>query len=62
MFCLNGFALVTCESDVVYIVLQSDENPPFYGIPEHAKPLLRKPKHILKLKNLVRIDCLFFFL
>nr|VDC79917.1 unnamed protein product [Brassica rapa] len=31
----------------------SDENPPFYGIPEHAKPLLRKPKHILKLKNLV---------
>ncbi|CAF1699867.1 unnamed protein product [Brassica napus] len=31
----------------------SDENPPFYGIPEHAKPLLGKPKHILKLKNLV---------
>ncbi|KAF8050170.1 hypothetical protein N665_2033s0008 [Sinapis alba] len=29
------------------------ENPPFYGIPEHAKPLLGKPKHILKLKNLV---------
>ncbi|CAN6977418.1 unnamed protein product [Brassica oleracea var. botrytis] len=29
------------------------ESPPFYGIPEHAKPLLGKPKHILKLKNLV---------
>lgn len=29
------------------------ENPPSYGIPEHAKPLLGKPKHILKLKNLV---------
>ncbi|VVB07249.1 unnamed protein product [Arabis nemorensis] len=30
-----------------------NENPPFYGIPEHAKPLLGKPKHILKLKNVV---------
>uniref|UniRef100_A0A1J3HST2 Splicing factor U2AF 65 kDa subunit n=1 Tax=Noccaea caerulescens TaxID=107243 RepID=A0A1J3HST2_NOCCA len=29
------------------------ENPPFYGIPEHAKPLLGKPKHVLKLKNVV---------
>ncbi|KAG7573483.1 RNA recognition motif domain [Arabidopsis suecica] len=28
-------------------------NPPFYGIPGHAKPLLGKPKHILKLKNVV---------
>ncbi|CAA7025134.1 unnamed protein product [Microthlaspi erraticum] len=30
-----------------------NEKPPFYGIPEHAKPLLGKPKHILKLKNVV---------
>ncbi|CAL9235395.1 unnamed protein product [Arabidopsis halleri] len=30
-----------------------NENPPFYGIPGHAKPLLGKPKHILKLKNVV---------
>ncbi|KAL1206170.1 Splicing factor U2af large subunit A [Cardamine amara subsp. amara] len=30
-----------------------NENPPFYGIPEHAKPLLCKPKYILKLKNVV---------
>lgn len=33
--------------------LAATENPPSYGIPEHAKPLLGKPKHILKLKNLV---------
>ncbi|KAL9842869.1 putative RNA recognition motif domain, nucleotide-binding alpha-beta plait domain superfamily [Arabidopsis thaliana] len=30
-----------------------NENPPFYGIPSHAKPLLGKPKNILKLKNVV---------
>ncbi|XP_006293572.2 trichohyalin isoform X1 [Capsella rubella] len=30
-----------------------NENPPFYGIPDHAKPLLGKSKHILKLKNVV---------
>ncbi|KAL0710656.1 hypothetical protein Bca4012_017634 [Brassica carinata] len=33
--------------------LAATENPPFYRIPEHAKPLLGKPKHVLKLKNLV---------
>ncbi|CAN8315934.1 unnamed protein product [Cochlearia groenlandica] len=30
-----------------------NENPPFYGIPKDAKPLLGKPKHVLKLKNVV---------
>lgn len=26
---------------------------PFYGIPEHAKPLLEKPTAVIKLKNVV---------
>ncbi|CAH8277302.1 unnamed protein product [Arabidopsis lyrata] len=33
--------------------LEVNENPPFYGIPEHAKPLLGKPKYILRLKNVL---------
>ncbi|PSR97978.1 Splicing factor U2AF like [Actinidia chinensis var. chinensis] len=28
-------------------------NSPFYGIPEHAKPLLQKPTHVLMLKNVL---------
>ncbi|KAG5560414.1 hypothetical protein RHGRI_003657 [Rhododendron griersonianum] len=33
-------------------------NSPFYGIPEHAKPLLEKPTQVLKLKNLLDPDSL----
>ncbi|XP_010509885.1 PREDICTED: NK-tumor recognition protein-like [Camelina sativa] len=36
--------------------LAVNENPPFYGIPDHAKPLLGKSKHILKLKNVVNSE------
>ncbi|XP_057471391.1 uncharacterized protein LOC130760189 isoform X2 [Actinidia eriantha] len=33
-------------------------NSPFYGIPEHAKPLLQKPTQVLKLKNVLDPECL----
>ncbi|KAK6929739.1 RNA recognition motif domain [Dillenia turbinata] len=31
-------------------------SPPFYGIPEHAKPLLMKPSQILNLKNVFNLE------
>ncbi|XP_010522466.1 PREDICTED: splicing factor U2af large subunit A [Tarenaya hassleriana] len=34
-------------------IMGDNKNPPFYGIPEHAKPLLAKPTNILKLKNVI---------
>ncbi|XP_043691826.1 splicing factor U2af large subunit A [Telopea speciosissima] len=33
---------------------EHSERPPFYGIPEHAKPLLEKPTKVLKLKNVFK--------
>lgn len=33
-------------------------NSPFYGIPEHAKPLLEKPTQVLKLRNVLDPEAL----
>lgn len=32
---------------------ENTEKPPFYGIPDTAKPLLEKPTQVLKIKNVV---------
>lgn len=33
---------------------ENDGKPPSYGIPEHAKPLLRKSTEVLEIKNVVQ--------
>lgn len=32
---------------------ENGDKPPSYGVPEHAKPLLRKPTEVLEIKNVV---------
>ncbi|XP_027363731.1 uncharacterized protein LOC113871128 isoform X2 [Abrus precatorius] len=59
---LNGMKLGGEVLTVVQAMLDassSSENagkPPSYGIPEHAKPLLRKPTQVLEMKNVVAPD------
>ncbi|XP_058101496.1 splicing factor U2af large subunit A [Magnolia sinica] len=53
---LNGIKLGGNVLTVVQAVPDASEEgttetPHFYGIPEHAKPLLEKPTQVLKLKN-----------
>ncbi|RWR96570.1 splicing factor U2af large subunit B [Cinnamomum micranthum f. kanehirae] len=35
---------------------ENAEKPPFYGIPDHAKPLLEKPTQVLKIKNVFKAE------
>ncbi|KAL6548291.1 hypothetical protein OROGR_008712 [Orobanche gracilis] len=54
---LNGMKLggrvVSAVSATQEAVLENVGKLPFYGIPEHAKPLLEKPTPVLKLKNVL---------
>ncbi|KAL6522771.1 hypothetical protein OROHE_016618 [Orobanche hederae] len=54
---LNGMKLggrvVSAVSAMPEAVLENVGKLPFYGIPEHAKPLLEKPTPVLKLKNVL---------
>ncbi|PIN22484.1 Splicing factor U2AF, large subunit (RRM superfamily) [Handroanthus impetiginosus] len=54
---LNGMKLggkvVTAVFATPDAVLENVGKLPFYGIPEHAKPLLEKPTSVLKLKNVL---------
>ncbi|KAI3469800.1 hypothetical protein Pfo_026463 [Paulownia fortunei] len=54
---LNGMRLcgrvVTAVFATPEAILENVGKLPFYGIPEHAKPLLEKPTAVLKLKNVL---------
>ncbi|KAL6532438.1 hypothetical protein OROGR_014408 [Orobanche gracilis] len=57
---LNGMKLggrvVSAVCATPEAVLENVGKLPFYGIPEHAKPLLEKPTPVLKLKNVLDPD------
>lgn len=42
-------------------ILQENAGEPSYGIPEHAKPLLRKPTPVLEIKNVVQNPLFSFY-
>ncbi|KAG9446883.1 hypothetical protein H6P81_013011 [Aristolochia fimbriata] len=48
---LGGTVLTVAQVDPFPSRQETAERPPFYGIPEHVKPLLEKPTQVLKLKN-----------
>ncbi|XP_006857448.2 splicing factor U2af large subunit A [Amborella trichopoda] len=58
---LNGMKLGGCVLTVVQAfpdvsAEEISKGPPSYGIPQHAKPLLKEPTQILKLKNVFNMD------
>ncbi|KAL2921279.1 Splicing factor U2AF 65 kDa subunit [Bienertia sinuspersici] len=50
---LGGRILTVTQAVPYRELLESSESHPFYGIPEHVKPLLEKPTQVLKLKNVL---------
>lgn len=48
---LGGKIVTAVQATPDPLILETVGKPPFYGIPEHAKPLLEKPTKVLKLKN-----------
>ncbi|XP_057959899.1 splicing factor U2af large subunit A [Malania oleifera] len=48
---LGGQVLTVVQAFPNASSVENDGNQLFYGIPEHAKPLLEKPTEVLKLKN-----------
>ncbi|CAL0328100.1 unnamed protein product [Lupinus luteus] len=60
---LNGMKLAGKVLTVVQAMpdaspLENGGNSPSYGIPEHAKPLLRKPTQVLKIKDVFTVESL----
>lgn len=60
---LNGMKLAGEVLTVVQAMpdaspLENGGKSPSYGIPEHAKPLLRKPTQVLKIKDVFTVDYL----
>ncbi|KAI8005115.1 Splicing factor U2AF 50 kDa subunit [Camellia lanceoleosa] len=60
---LNGMRLGGRMLTVVLATLDASSaenvgNSPFYGIPEHVKPLLEKPTQVLKLRNVLDPEAL----
>ncbi|KAK1286276.1 hypothetical protein QJS10_CPB20g00885 [Acorus calamus] len=49
---LGGNILTVVQATPDSYAEEIDESPPFYGIPEHAKPLLENPTRVLKFQNL----------
>ncbi|XP_022887178.1 uncharacterized protein LOC111403056 isoform X3 [Olea europaea var. sylvestris] len=50
---LGGKILTAVQATPDPLIFETVGKPPFYGIPEHAKPLLEKPTKVLKLKNVL---------
>ncbi|KAL2455861.1 uncharacterized protein Fot_57224 [Forsythia ovata] len=50
---LGGQIVTAVQATQDPLTLGSVGRPPFYGIPEHAKPLLENPTKVLKLKNVL---------
>ncbi|KAL2486790.1 Splicing factor U2AF [Abeliophyllum distichum] len=50
---LGGQIVTAVQATQDPLTLGSVGKPPFYGIPEHAKPLLENPTKVLKLKNVL---------
>lgn len=48
---VGGQVLTAVQALVDGSIMDNSGNPPFYGIPKHALPLLKKPTEVLKLKN-----------
>ncbi|XP_021899562.1 splicing factor U2af large subunit B isoform X1 [Carica papaya] len=57
---LGGQVITAVQAFPDILSLGNTVNPPFYGIPEHAKPLLQKPTQVLKLKNVFNLEVLSF--
>ncbi|KAK7279253.1 hypothetical protein RJT34_24300 [Clitoria ternatea] len=55
---LGGEALTVVQAMPDASPLESASKPASYVIPEHAKPLLRKPTEVLKIKNVFAADSL----
>ncbi|KAK9289218.1 hypothetical protein L1049_017692 [Liquidambar formosana] len=53
---LGGQVLTAVQAIPNDLSVENTGNSPFYGIPEHAKPLLEKPTQVLKLKNVFNPD------
>lgn len=53
---LGGQVLTVVQAIPNALAMENTGNLPFYGIPEHAKPLLERPTQVLKLKNVVNPD------
>ncbi|CAI9118108.1 OLC1v1019627C1 [Oldenlandia corymbosa var. corymbosa] len=50
---LGGQVLTVVQATPDIPSLEDVDRRPFYGIPEHAKPLLKSPTPVLKLKNMI---------
>ncbi|XP_059632321.1 splicing factor U2af large subunit B [Cornus florida] len=50
---LGGQLLTVVQAIPGAASVENYESQPFYGIPEHAKPLLEKPTQVLKLRNVL---------
>ncbi|CAH9115973.1 unnamed protein product [Cuscuta epithymum] len=49
---LGGKVLTVVQAIPDASLVENVENLPYYGIPDHAKPLLESPTEVLKLKNM----------
>ncbi|XP_077227332.1 RNA-binding (RRM/RBD/RNP motifs) family protein isoform X2 [Tasmannia lanceolata] len=53
---LAGKVLTVVQAFPDELVEEPTERPPFYGVPEHVKPLLEKPTQVLRLKNVFNLE------
>ncbi|KAL5711954.1 hypothetical protein ACHQM5_014175 [Ranunculus cassubicifolius] len=53
---LGGQVLTVLQAFPSLSLEENTGNPPFYGTPEHAKPLLSEPTKVLKLKNVFNAE------
>lgn len=55
---VGGQVLTVVQAFPEALLLENTENPPFYGVPDVAKPLLEKPTQVLKLINVFNKEIL----
>ncbi|CAL5208023.1 unnamed protein product [Lathyrus oleraceus] len=53
---LGGEVLTVVQAMPDASSVENDGKPPSYGIPEHAKPLLRKSTEVLEIKNVFTVE------
>ncbi|CAI8601841.1 unnamed protein product [Vicia faba] len=53
---LGGEVLTVVQAMPDASPVENDGQPPSYGIPEHAKPLLSKPTEVLEIKNVFTVE------
>ncbi|XP_057430318.1 uncharacterized protein LOC130723334 [Lotus japonicus] len=53
---LGGEVLTVVQAMPDASSLENGDKPPSYGVPEHAKPLLRKPTEVLEIKNVFAVE------